>query len=111
MPRPGSVMVVHREYISVRSSVLAALLIRDWLAAERDACTAAGVLVVNPDGTLVYSFVESVKATFPFYLIRLIGGLMYLSGMGVMCWNTVMTVKAGRAVPAPIPRLAAHAAA
>ncbi len=65
---------------------------------------------VNPDGTLVYSFVESVKATFPFYLVRLIGGLMYLSGMGVMCWNVVMTVKSGRPAPAPIPRLAAAAA-
>ena len=28
---------------------------------------------VNPDGTLVYSFVESVKATFPFYVVRLLG--------------------------------------
>ncbi len=37
---------------------------------------------VNPDGTLVYSFVESVKATYPFYVIRLLGGLLYLSGMG-----------------------------
>jgi hypothetical protein len=27
---------------------------------------------INPDGTLVYSFVESVKATFPFYVIRLL---------------------------------------
>ena len=26
---------------------------------------------VNPDGTLVYSFVESVKATWPFYVVRL----------------------------------------
>ena len=26
---------------------------------------------LNPDGTLVYTFVESVKATFPFYVIRL----------------------------------------
>src|SRR6516165_3189227 len=34
---------------------------------------------VNADGTLVYSFVESVKATFPFYVIRLVGGLLYLS--------------------------------
>src|SRR5919112_667716 len=32
---------------------------------------------VNPDGTLVYSFVESVKATYPFYVIRLAGGLLY----------------------------------
>jgi cytochrome c oxidase cbb3-type subunit 1 len=66
---------------------------------------------VNPDGTLVYSFVESVKATFPFYLVRLIGGLMYLAGMGVMCWNVVMTVKSGRAAPAAIPRMTAPAAA
>ena len=48
---------------------------------------------INPDGTLIYSFVESVKATFPFYVIRLLGGLLYLSGMLVMAWNTVMTVR------------------
>lgn len=62
---------------------------------------------VNPDGTLVYSFVESVKATFPFYLIRLIGGLIYLGGMLLMAWNVVMTVRSGRARPAPIPTVAA----
>ena len=36
---------------------------------------------VNPDGTLTYTFVESVKATYPFYAIRLLGGVLYLSGM------------------------------
>ncbi len=30
---------------------------------------------VNPDGTLTYAFVESVKATYPFYAIRLLGGI------------------------------------
>ena len=50
---------------------------------------------VNPDGTLVYSFVESVKATFPFYLIRLVGGLLYLAGMLLMTWNVVMTARVG----------------
>ena len=64
---------------------------------------------VNADGTLVYSFVESVKATFPFYVIRLAGGLLYLSGMLIMAWNTVMTVKNGRAAPAVIPLAPAHA--
>ncbi len=58
---------------------------------------------VNPDGTLVYSFVESVKATYPFYVIRLGGGLLYLSGMFIMAWNVVKTVMAGKAVSAPIP--------
>jgi len=61
---------------------------------------------LNPDGTLVYTFVESVKATFPFYLIRLFGGLLYLGGMGVMVWNVVMTMRNGKAQPSVIPQLA-----
>jgi cytochrome c oxidase cbb3-type subunit 1 len=61
---------------------------------------------LNPDGTLVYTFVESVKATWPFYVVRLAGGLLYLAGMGVMAWNVAMTMRAGRAAPAAIPRLA-----
>jgi cytochrome c oxidase cbb3-type subunit 1 len=64
---------------------------------------------VNPDGTLVYSFVESVKATYPFYVIRLGGGLLYLSGMLIMAWNTIKTVQSGKAVEARIPLVAAHA--
>jgi len=65
---------------------------------------------VNPDGSLTYTFVESVKASFPFYVIRLAGGLLYLGGMLVMLWNVVMTARMGSApevrVPAPQP---AHA--
>ncbi|WP_428414696.1 cytochrome-c oxidase, cbb3-type subunit I [Methylibium sp.] len=64
---------------------------------------------INPDGTLVYSFVESVKATFPFYLVRLVGGLLYLSGMLLMAWNVVMTVKAGRRAHVPVPTSLARA--
>ena len=62
---------------------------------------------INPDGTLVYTFVESVKATYPFYVIRLLGGLLYLSGMLIMAWNTVMTVRAGKAAVMPVPAVAA----
>ncbi|GAB4057051.1 cytochrome-c oxidase, cbb3-type subunit I [Uliginosibacterium sediminicola] len=66
---------------------------------------------INADGTLTYTFVESVKASFPFYVVRLCGGLMYLTGMLVMVWNMVMTVRAGRAVdaPIPVPKTLAHA--
>ena len=65
---------------------------------------------VNPDGTLVYTFVESVKATFPYYVVRLLGGLLYLSGMLIMGWNVVMTVRSGKAAAAPIPLVTpAHA--
>jgi cytochrome c oxidase cbb3-type subunit 1 len=64
---------------------------------------------VNPDGTLVYSFVESVKATYPFYVIRFSGGLLYLSGMLLMAWNVAMTIKGNRPAVARVPMAAAHA--
>ncbi len=33
---------------------------------------------VNPDGTLTWTFAESVKATYPFYVVRLLGGAAVL---------------------------------
>jgi cytochrome c oxidase cbb3-type subunit I len=63
----------------------------------------------NEDGTLTYTFVESVKATFPFYVIRLLGGCLYLAGMVVMAWNVWMTATKGRAVPVSVPAAVAHA--
>ena len=66
---------------------------------------------VNPDGTLTYTFVEGVKATYPFYAIRLVGGLLYFGGMLIMAYNVAKTIADGRAVEAKIPpvALAAHA--
>ena len=58
---------------------------------------------LNPDGTLVYTFVESVKATYPFYAIRLLGGVLYLSGMLVMAWNVYRTCIDSKPAEAPIP--------
>jgi cytochrome c oxidase cbb3-type subunit 1 len=52
----------------------------------------------NPDGTLTYAFVESVKASYPFWTIRVIGGLLYLAGMLLMAWNMFKTIAAGKAV-------------
>jgi cytochrome c oxidase cbb3-type subunit 1 len=57
----------------------------------------------EPDGSLTYSFVESVKSTFPFYAIRLAGGLLYLSGMCVMAYNVFKTVVGEKAVNPEIP--------
>jgi cytochrome c oxidase cbb3-type subunit I len=62
---------------------------------------------VNPDGTLVYSFVESVKATYPFYVLRVAGGLLYLGGMILMLWNAIMTATSGKATTVTIPQTAA----
>jgi cytochrome c oxidase cbb3-type subunit 1 len=65
---------------------------------------------INPDGSLTYTFVESVKATFPFYVIRLMGGLLYLSGMVIMAWNVYKTAMQGRIEEVRIPEVnAAHA--
>jgi cytochrome c oxidase cbb3-type subunit 1 len=58
---------------------------------------------------LTYTFVESVKATYPFYVLRLLGGVLYLGGMLVMLWNTFKTATQGRVVDVQIPVLVAHA--
>ncbi|MBT8150226.1 MAG: cytochrome-c oxidase, cbb3-type subunit I [Gammaproteobacteria bacterium] len=46
----------------------------------------------NADGSLTYSFVESVVASGPGYIIRFIGGGMFLVGMLVMAWNVWQTI-------------------
>src|SRR3954467_13669339 len=48
---------------------------------------------MNSDGTLTYTFVESLKATYPYYAVRLLGGLMFLSGMLIMAFNVWKTVR------------------
>ena len=58
---------------------------------------------LNDDGTLTYSFVESVKQSMIFYQIRFLGGLLYLVGMLLMAYNTYRTIAAGKAVDAEIP--------
>ena len=53
---------------------------------------------VNEDGTLTYSFVESLEASHMGYLVRMIGGAIFLSGMLVMAVNVWLTVKQKDAV-------------
>jgi len=61
---------------------------------------------VNPDGTLTYAFVESVKATYPYYAVRLLGGLLYFTGMLIMAWNVFKTVVGHKAVDMPVTAVA-----
>ncbi len=58
---------------------------------------------VNDDGTLTYTFVESVKATYPYYVIRFTGGLLYLFGMLCMTYNMFKTIAGAAAVNPKIP--------
>jgi len=62
---------------------------------------------VNTDGTLTYSFVESVQAMHPFYIIRFLGGVMFLSGMLIMAYNIFRTIAKGKPIEAAIPAPAA----
>ncbi len=57
---------------------------------------------VNPDGTLTYTFVESLKATYPYYAVRLLGGAMFLGGMLIMGYNVLRTVRAAKPADAAV---------
>jgi cytochrome c oxidase cbb3-type subunit 1 len=64
----------------------------------------------NPDGSLTYSFIETVVFSKGGYIMRLIGGAFFLFGMFVMAYNTYRTVRAskqeavaGAAQPAQAP--------
>ena len=46
-------------------------------------------------GNLQYSFVESVAAAHPFYIMRALGGAFFLTGMILMCYNMARTVRKG----------------
>jgi cytochrome c oxidase cbb3-type subunit 1 len=52
---------------------------------------------VNDDGTLTYSFVEALEASHPGYIVRMIGGAIFLAGMVIMAYNTWRTVSAAKA--------------
>ncbi len=53
----------------------------------------------NPDGTLVYgNFLETVSEIMPMYWMRAIGGTLFLTGMLIMVYNIIVTIKKGSAV-------------
>jgi len=64
----------------------------------------------NDDGTLTYTFIEVLKLTEPFYMLRLLGGVIFLSGMFIMLYNVIKTFQMAstedRDVPVTVP---AHA--
>ncbi|RAJ98921.1 cytochrome-c oxidase, cbb3-type subunit I [Aliidiomarina maris] len=59
---------------------------------------------VNADGTLTYSFVESLEASYPFYFVRFVGGLFVVAGMLLMAYNTYKTIRSDKVRPSePLP--------
>jgi len=63
---------------------------------------------VNADGTLAYSFVESVKGSYPFWAIRWLGGVLFLSGMLLMAYNMFKTMAGGKTQDSPVLAPAGH---
>jgi len=61
----------------------------------------------NGDGTLTYSFVESVQAMHPYYIVRFMGGVFFLLGSIVMAWNIWKTIAGAKPATATIPAPAA----
>ncbi len=53
----------------------------------------------NPDGTLVNAdFLKTVDAMKPFYMLRSLGGLLFIAGAVLMFYNLIKTAKAGKLV-------------
>jgi len=57
-------------------------------------------------GFLEYSFVETVAAMHPFYVIRALGGALFLAGAVIMAYNLWRTMRGDQREEAPV--LAAH---
>ena len=49
---------------------------------------------VDANGFLVNAFADTVSAKFPMYVVRGLGGVMFLTGAMIMCYNLWMTVRA-----------------
>ncbi len=62
----------------------------------------AGVLqagmwnAMNPDGSLTYTFMETMVEMYPYWWARCLGGLIYMAGLIVFIYNLYMTVKQGK---------------
>ena len=52
----------------------------------------------NELGFLEYSFVETVEAMHPYYIIRALGGALYLGGALIMAYNFIRTIRGDVAV-------------
>jgi len=65
----------------------------------------------NADGSLTYTFIETVAAIHAYDVVRALGGAVFLSGVLIMFWNVIQTIRQGSAAipagatarPAPLP--------
>ena len=66
---------------------------------------------VDDQGFLVNSFADTVSAKFPMYVVRGLGGVLYLGGAAIMCWNMWMTIRGYERVTQPVSQMTPPAGA
>lgn len=49
----------------------------------------------TPEGQLQYQFIEVIQSIIPFYVLRALGGTIYLAGTILMVYNLYKTAKSG----------------
>ena len=57
---------------------------------------------VDDQGFLVNSFADTVAAKFPMYIVRGLGGILYLTGGLIMAWNMWMTIRRPEPTPTSV---------
>ena len=92
---------------------MAAINLHFWLATVGIVLYAASMWVtgimeglmwreVDANGFLVNSFADTVEAKFVMYVIRALGGVLYLAGGAVMVWNMWMTIRGPQSRPVTV---------
>ncbi|WOI30291.1 cytochrome-c oxidase, cbb3-type subunit I [Sulfitobacter dubius] len=92
---------------------MAAINLHFWLATVGIVLYAASMWVtgimeglmwreVDANGFLVNSFADTVEAKFVMYVIRALGGVLYLAGGAVMVWNMWMTIRGPKSRPVTV---------
>ena len=75
-----------------------------WIAGVMQGLMWRAFNTLPDDGTLKYTFIESIAATKPYYAFRLLGGILFLTGMFIMAYNVYKTVYKKQAANALIPQ-------
>jgi cytochrome c oxidase cbb3-type subunit 1 len=63
----------------------------------------------DANGFLAYSFVETVEAMHPYYVIRAMGGALFLVGALIMVYNIYRTIRGAHPVSQPVGMVSAPA--
>jgi len=56
---------------------------------------------MNSDGSLTYTFMETMVEMYPYWWARALGGVIYLVGLILFIYNLYMTVNKGKMTAVP----------